>query len=257
MRQFNAFIKKEWMEQSRTNKLLILGIVSVVFGIMSPAVAKLTPVIFEAMSESLSDQGISSIQLGEVTAITSWQQFYKNISTLMIVFVVMASGILTNEYQKGTLINIITKGMPRYKILISKLLVQVTLWTSSYFITFFTTYVYTVYYWDNSEVKHCFFAALLPYIFGLWLIALIFLASTISNNNISVLLFVGGAVALCYLLGIAPDLKEYLPTTLLSAGNLLAGANLTADYVKATLVTALTGMVAIPVSISAFNKKKL
>ncbi len=257
MRQFSAFIKKEWMEQSRTNKLLILGIVSVIFGIMSPAVAKLTPVIFEAMSESLSDQGISSIQLGEVTAITSWQQFYKNISTLMIVFVIMASGTLTNEYQKGTLVNIVTKGMPRHKILISKLIVQVILLSLSYFITFFTTYIYTVYYWDNSVVKHCFLAALLPYLFGLWLIALIFLASAISNTNISVLLFVGGAVALCYLLGIAPDIKEYLPITLLESGNLLTEASSPADFAKSTLVTAITALLAIPASIMAFNKKNL
>ena len=257
MRQFSAFIKKEWMEQSRTNKLLILGIASVVFGIMSPAVAKLTPVIFEAMSESLSDQGISSIQLGEVTAITSWQQFYKNISTLMIVFVIMASGTLTNEYQKGTLVNIVTKGMPRYKILVSKLLVQVALWTLSYFITFFTTYIYTVYYWDNSVVKHCFLASLLPYLFGLWLIALIFLASALSNTNISVLLFVGGAVALCYLIGIAPNLKEYLPTTLLTAGNLLAEGNVPADFIKSLIVTVATTILALPLSVLAFNKKNL
>lgn len=257
MRQFNAFIKKEWMEQSRTNKLLILGIVSVVFGIMSPAVAKLTPVIFEAMSDSLVDQGISSIQLGEVTAITSWQQFYKNISTLMIVFVIMASGTLTNEYQKGTLVNIITKGMPRYKILTSKLLVQVALWTLSYLLTFCTTYIYTVYYWDNSVVKHCFMAALLPYLFGLWLIALMFLASAISNTNISVLLFVGGAVALCYLLGIAPDINEYLPTTLLSSGNLLTEASLPADFAKSIIVTGITALLAIPTSVVTFNKKNL
>ena len=257
MRQFNAFIKKEWMEQSRTNKLLILGIVSVIFGIMNPAVAKLTPIIFEAMSESLSDQGISSIQLGEVTAITSWQQFYKNISTLMIVFVIMASGTLTNEYQKGTLVNIVTKGMPRYKILTSKLFVQVVLWSLSYFITFFTTYIYTVYYWDNSVVKHCFLASLLPYLFGLWLIALIFLASAISNTNISVLLFVGGAVALCYLLGIAPDIKEYLPTTLLESGNLLTEASLPVDFAKSTIVTAITALLVIPASVMSFNKKNL
>ena len=245
------------MEQSRTNKLLILGIVSVIFGIMSPAIAKLTPVIFEAMSESMADQGISSIQLGEVTAITSWQQFYKNISTLMIVFVIMASGTLTNEYQKGTLVNIVTKGMPRYKILTSKLLVQVALWTLSYFITFFTTYIYTVYYWDNSVAKHCFLASLLPYLFGLWLIALIFLGSALSNTNISVLLFVGGAVAICYLLGIAPNLKEFLPTTLLGSGNLLTEASLPADFAKSVVVVALTTIIAVPASILLFNKKNL
>ena len=79
MRQINAFIKKEWMEQQRTHKLMIILIVSLLMGIMAPAVAKLTPVLFESMTDTLAEQGIVGIEVGEVTAITSWQQYYKNI----------------------------------------------------------------------------------------------------------------------------------------------------------------------------------
>ena len=78
MRQINAFIKKEWMEQQRTHKLMIILIVSLLMGIMAPAVAKLTPVLFESMTDTLAEQGIVGIEVGEVTAITSWQQYYNH-----------------------------------------------------------------------------------------------------------------------------------------------------------------------------------
>ena len=55
-----------------------------------------------------------------VDALTSWTQFYKNIPLALIIFLLIFSGILTVEYQKGTLINMITKGMNRWKILAAK-----------------------------------------------------------------------------------------------------------------------------------------
>ena len=38
----NAFLKKEWMEWNRTGRSWILMLVFVLFGIMNPALAKLT-----------------------------------------------------------------------------------------------------------------------------------------------------------------------------------------------------------------------
>ena len=43
MKSLIAFIKKEWMEQVRSGRLLILLILFTLFGIMNPAIAKLTP----------------------------------------------------------------------------------------------------------------------------------------------------------------------------------------------------------------------
>ncbi|MBR3832733.1 MAG: ABC transporter permease subunit [Lachnospiraceae bacterium] len=257
MRQLNAFIKKEWMEQFRTNKLLIIMIVSVMMGIMAPAVAKLTPVLFEAMADTLAEQGIAGIEVGEVTALTSWQQFYKNISMLVIVFVIMYSGSYTTEYQRGTLINIVTKGMSRTKILVSKLLVQLVVWTMAYVVNFATTYVYTEYYWDNSEVKNCIFAGLMVYIFGIWTIGLLTLASSIGDTNMSVLLITGGVVAVCYILSIVPDVAEYMPTKMLGAVEVLDGSVSTANYGKAIAVLAATYIMSIVGAILIFRKKKI
>ena len=53
MRTLGAFLKKEWMEQIRNSRLLILVLLFLLFGIMNPAVAKITPWLMEMMAESL------------------------------------------------------------------------------------------------------------------------------------------------------------------------------------------------------------
>ena len=51
MRSFIAFLKKELMECQRGGRLLFLGILFIAFGIMNPAIAKLTPWLLEMLSE--------------------------------------------------------------------------------------------------------------------------------------------------------------------------------------------------------------
>ena len=64
MKSLLAFIKKETKEQFRSGRLIILGILFVLFGIMNPAVAKLTPWLFEMASDSFAEIGMT------VTAVT-------------------------------------------------------------------------------------------------------------------------------------------------------------------------------------------
>ena len=78
MKRFLAFLKKEIMEQFRSGKLLFLGILFVLFGIMNPAVAKLTPWLLEVMADSLAQSGMTITQV-TVSAMDSWVQFFKNI----------------------------------------------------------------------------------------------------------------------------------------------------------------------------------
>ena len=107
MTQLMAFTKKEFMEVIRTGKFLILTVLFIIFGVMNPAFAKLTPWMMEAFSESLKGSGLTVTE-AKVDALTSWTQFYKNVPMALIVFLLMFSGILAVEYQKGTLINMIT-----------------------------------------------------------------------------------------------------------------------------------------------------
>ena len=76
-----AFIKKEMMEQLRSGKLMLLGILFVLFGIMNPAIAKITPWLLETMADSLAESGMIVTDV-TVSAMDSWVQFFKNIPIL-------------------------------------------------------------------------------------------------------------------------------------------------------------------------------
>ena len=78
-------MKKEFLEQIRTSKFVILGILFVLFGVLNPAVAKLTPALMEMLQETMAQSGIIVTEV-EVTAMTSYEQFFKNIPMVFIIF---------------------------------------------------------------------------------------------------------------------------------------------------------------------------
>ena len=59
MTQLMAFTKKEWIEVFRTGKFMIITVMFLLFGVMNPAIAKLTPWMMEAYSESLEGAGLT------------------------------------------------------------------------------------------------------------------------------------------------------------------------------------------------------
>ena len=92
MKSLLSFIKKEWMEHVRSGRLMILGMIFVLFGIMNPAIAKMTPWLMETMADSLAESGLIVSEV-KVTALDSWMQFYKNAPMALIVFVLLESSI--------------------------------------------------------------------------------------------------------------------------------------------------------------------
>ena len=119
MKTLIAFIKKEMTEQIRSSRLMILGLLFLAFGIMNPAIAKLTPWMMEMLAESMEEAGLAVLEV-KVDAMTSWTQFYKNVPMALIAFVLLQSSIFTKEYQSGTLILALTKGLERYKVVLAK-----------------------------------------------------------------------------------------------------------------------------------------
>lgn len=256
MKQITAFTKKEFMEIIRTGKATILLIIFVIFGILNPAFAKLTPWLYEMLSDSLQEQGISIGNVA-VTAMTSWEQYYKNMSMEFIVFAVMFCGILTSEFQKGTLINMLTKGLSRWKVIAAKSIAVFVCWSLCYWLCFGITYGYTAYFWDNSIAEHLFFAAAGSYLFGIWLISLIMLCSAFLSSGTAVLLSTGVAYAVVYLLSMIPKICDYLPTKLTSGLELLTKAASVQDYTSAITVTAAFVVFAGAAAVIGFNRKRI
>ena len=244
------------MEMTRTGRLLILGIIFVIFGIMNPAIAKLTPLILSKFGDSLSDSGII---VGNVTvnAISSWTQFYKNAPVVLLVMVLMCSGMFTGEYQSGTLIQVVTKGLARKKILFSKMITLYGAWTVLYAAYFGVTYLYTAYYWGEERVENLVFGAFAYWLFGILIMALMLFFSTVGDNSGHVLLGVGGAFVVMIFLGYAPKLKKFLPTRLMDGLQVSVGVLETGDFIPAMITAGMIIVICGILSVISFNRRQL
>ena len=256
MKSFIAFLKKEWMHFVRSGHLWVFLGVFVLFGIMNPVIAKLTPWMMEMMAESLEESGFTMVVI-EVDAMTSWTQFFKNIPMALIAFVIIQSNLFTKEYQSGTLVLVLTKGLDRYKVVIAKFVRLFTVWTVGYWLCYGVTYVGNTFFWDNDIANALAFTAFNWWLFGVWIISLMILFSVIASNNIIVMLGTGGSILVVYLLGLLPWVKEYMPTTLMNTAKLLFGMEETSEYGITIVITLVLCVVAIGLSIPIMNKRKI
>ncbi|MGN0319309.1 MAG: ABC transporter permease subunit [Lachnospira sp.] len=254
MRTAVAFLKKEWMEYYRTGKLIIIVVIFALFGLMNPAIAKMTPFLMEQLA-SMEDSGMV-ITVSTVDASMSWMQFYKNIPMALVVMLLLFGGILTNELQKGTLIPVLTKGLSRWKVLLTKGINLILIWTAGYWLCYGITYFYSDYYWDNSIMSNLFFAAFCYWLFGMMIMALMTLFSAMTTSFGGVVLGVGVIYFAMTLLGMIPKISSYLPIYLTSTSELLAGGN-TGDYVTAIIITFVITIGAVIAGCMVFNKREI
>lgn len=254
MKAYVAFTKKEFLENIRSYKVLMMIIIFIGFGIMSPLTAKLTPQLFEMFVP-----GGDSIVIPEPTAIDSWVQFYKNISQLgLIILVVLFSSILTSEITRGSLIVMLTKGLSRKSVILAKFTAVASIWTVSYVCALMTTYMYTAYYWNIEEVSHILFAAFCLWLFGLLLISILLLGNVIVSNSFGPLLFTITVFLLLLILNMFEKWQLFNPLKL-TTGNvpLLMNDLAVSDFTVAIGVTIIGIVVSLLAAISLFNKKPL
>ncbi len=256
MKAFVAFTKKELTSHARTMKIMIFGILFLLIAVLNVATAKFTPALMEMMSDMMAESGMT-VTVGEPTALDSWTQFFKNIPVGIIVFVVLESGIFTGEYRSGTLVLSLTKGLDRKTVVASKTVVMTLLWTASYWLCFGATYAGNMLFWDNSLAKELGFAAFCTWLFGIFLISVTVLASTVFSSNIGVLLTAGGTVMVFYLAGMIPKIGRFFPTYLADGTSLVYGLSAPDDYLAAAVITAAASVVCLAASFPLFDKKQL
>lgn len=256
MRAFVAFLKKEWLESIRSGKLILILILFCCFGIMNPAIAKLTPWLMDIMSEELAESGMT-VTAVKVDALTSWTQFFKNIPMALIAFVIVFSSAFTKEYASGTLTLMLTKGLARYKVLIAKTLVLISLWSGGYYLCYGVTYLYNAYFWDNSVAQALGISVLLWWLLGVWVICALIMLSAVCNASSTVLVGVGATVLAAYLFSFIPRVGEYSPAMLMNSSGIIFGANETGDFTVCGTITAFLCVIFIAASVPIMNKKRL
>lgn len=256
MKAFVAFFKKEFLGSLRGAKLWIVGGLFVLFGLMSPAIAKITPWLLEFLSDSLEGSGMN-ITVQAVTALDSWAQYFKNIPMVLIVFVFLYGNAFSSEYESGAVVLLLTKGLKRYKVVLAKIANMYLVWTVGYALCFGVTYLLTGLLWDNSIAVSLGASVLYWWLFGIFTISLTVFFATLFCSYGFVLLGVSGSMLVLYLLSLWQRIAGYIPTSLMNGAYIVYGLEEASTYIGACVIASASSVAAIVGSIVVFNRKEL
>ncbi len=254
MRHYIAFMKKELLESIRTYKMIIMLLVFFAFGIMNPLTAKMTPDLLSAVMPV----GVS-ITMPDPTGYDSYTQFFKNISQMgFIVMVCIFSGILGTELSKGTLINMLTKGLSRGAVILSKYTSMALIWTMSFVLSFIVTWGYTVYLFPNDEPVNLLFSVFCLWLFGMFLLALLLFAAALAKKYYGCLLITGAGIVVCMLVNIIPSAHKYNPLSLASKNmDVIMGKVEASTVYSCVWVTGVLSVAFVILAVLIFRKKQL
>lgn len=253
MRGFIAFSKKELTENTRNYRLLIMLAIFLIFGLMSPLLAKFTPQLMEALMPNLAEA------FENPTALDSWTQFYKNVSSLgLSLTIILFSSCLSGEYAKGTLTIMLTKGLSRPAVVLSKFSAAAIILTVCYWLSFGVTYGYTAYLWPGDSLPHVFSAAFALWIAGILYLSILMLGCALFRQAFTSILFL---LVITVIMGLLEQIEQtagFSPVILVSKNIDLLSGTVTASYfILPLIVSVFMSAALLMMSIVVFNKKQL
>jgi ABC-2 type transport system permease protein len=128
MSGFAAFVRKEFEEIRRTSRMWVLPGIMLFFGLTSPLLAKLTPLLLK----STGAQTGMVIQIPDPTYVDAYQGFAQNLTQLMLIAAVIATaGIISREVRSGAAALVLVKPVSRAAMVLAKALGQAVLLTAA------------------------------------------------------------------------------------------------------------------------------
>lgn len=252
MNGYFAFVKKEFAENIKNYRFLIMLAVFLVFGMMSAFLAKFTPEILSALATGIK-------MTSEPIALDAWKQYYKNISGVGFSAVIILYGsCLSGEYSKGTLVLMVTKGLSRKAVIFAKYTVAAFLMTISYWGSYAFTYGYTAFLWPDTKLPNIALAAFALWIVGFLYLSILIVGCVLFKQTFTSILFTGGMVAVISLLGIIEPLAKFSPFNLTTKNiDLISGIAAPSDFVMPVLASVILSILGLLIATKLFNTKAL
>ena len=165
---------------------------------------------------------------------------------------------MSGEYSKGTLVLLVTKGLPRRAVIFAKYTVAAVLMTVCYWIGFLATYCYTAYLWPGIILSNVFLAAFYLWLIGFLYLSILLLGCVVFKQTFTSILFTGGIVAVISLLGIVEPLAKFNPFLLTSKNvELISGAVSVSELFVPAMISVAITVVGLWSSILLFDRKQL
>jgi len=206
---FPTLLRKELLEQWRTRRLLVVGVVFLLFGLTSPLLAKYTPEILKAVGTGMPG---ATIVLPPPTTADAVGQLMKNVGQLgILIAILLAMGSVAGEKERGTAAFILTMPAGRVAFLLAKLVALGTTLLVAMALATAGAWAYTTLLFEPLPLGGTLAMGLLLWLELLSFAALTFLASTAFASQ----LVAGGvgfvALVVLSILGAIPTVGEWSP----------------------------------------------
>ncbi len=172
-----SFFKKEFYEFFKTYRFYVLFGVFAFFAILNAPIAKYLPQMMQAMP----DVGIN-IEMPDPVMADSYVQFISNSTNAFFALIIIYMGSVSTEIKKGTILLVLSKGVPRLDFFFSKYLNGLIMYTFSYGMYTFISIAGTWVFFRQWYFTGLFASIISIYIFGLILMTAAFSASAVAKS---------------------------------------------------------------------------
>lgn len=259
MTGFGVLLGKELREQLRTYRIPVVAIVFLLFGILSPVLARYTKELLDALGSQAT--GGIRIVVPPPTVKDAVDQLLKNLGQFgILIAILLAMGSVASEKEHGTAGFILTKQASRLSFLLAKLVaIGVTL-AIAVGVGCAIGFVYILLLFNGASLPPIGYAEMAVL---LWLALMAYAAFTFLGSALarSVAPAAGlGFLALVVtgIIGALPTIGQYMPLTLTGpAGNLAVGRPAGVDLVGPVVATLL--FIAVPFVLAwlSFRRQEL
>lgn len=250
---FAAFCRREFLEQLRTFRLLIVLAAFLFVGIASPVLAKLTPQLLSALgSDELG--GVELLLVKEPDATDALFQYQKNFALLPLLVILLMMGAVSGEKARGTAAMSLVKPVSRTAWLLAKGVVPAVVLLGGTLLAAIITLAYTVVLFGEIDVFG--FAAMNGLLLlSLWSwLSIALLGSTLMPGIGASAGFALGTFAVVSLLGSFPSLGRFTPAGL---GNAVVDLVLGRDPTHVgTSLAATTVFILLPLALAAWSLRR-
>lgn len=220
---FFTVLRKELLEQWRTYRFLIVAAVMVLFGLLSPLIAKLTPELLKSIPDL--PPGLAAA-IPPPTLTDAVGQYIKNMSQFGILLALLVSmGVVVQEKERGTAAMMLTRQVSRETFILAKFVALALSFSVALLFAAIGCWYYTYFLFGSLSWGPWLALNALMLLVFLVYIAVAVLCSTLARTQGAAAGLALGALIVVGGIGALPRIGAYLPGRLFSWGaSLVLGA---------------------------------
>lgn len=248
-----GFLKKEIQESFRTPKIVILLSLFLFFAILSPLTGRYMIELLTLVSTEIE------IIFPAPTFLDAWVQFYKNSTSLcLIVYLILMTGSVVQEKNKGSILLVLTKNVSRFNFIFSKFLGGVILFTLCYVASILVSGLYTQILFHEFFYAGLGVSLVLFWLMGVFFTVLAILGSVIAKTPTTAALLGFLGYTVLSILNMIHGLPKFSPAGAMTLVNeILQGVSTPQTNLICLLFTLLGTLAVFLLSYFIFKKQEI